>query len=119
MNCPNCNKSYHWCGSCGWDAGLYACSYECARDLWDDDKLDDSGMLEWALEEIDRLNTENTKIKRDLKSRSARTVKSVSQDPKLVEYKEKRKSAIENQGTISQEEGETQLRKYDPSKQRK
>ena len=52
VKCPNCGKEYHWCFSCGWDAGEFACSYECAVVLYQEGKIDKMIMEQWALEDL-------------------------------------------------------------------
>jgi hypothetical protein len=110
MICPNCGKLYHWCNSCSWDAGMYACSYECAQQLYENKRMSGEAMGLWELEKQYEIMYKNSFSK----YRAAKTVKSAAQDSKLTEYREKRKNAMENQHPVSQKEGEEQLRKYSP-----
>jgi len=72
MKCPNCGKKYHWCFSCGWDAGGAACSYMCAWELYQDEKISDADMLLWAFEEIHDLRDQLKPVK----ARAAKVVRS-------------------------------------------
>lgn len=71
MKCPNCNKEYHWCFSCGWEAGGVACSYDCAWELWDKEEIPAEDMLLWAFERIYELEI----ARRQPTFRKAKTVK--------------------------------------------
>lgn len=71
MICPNCSKEYHWCWSCWWPEGEFACSYECAVVLFGQGKISKEDMDQWEFEKLAKEVN-----KRMLPSRPANTLRS-------------------------------------------